>query len=62
MQREEKDIPGMGQNVLGGWSRVSLGKNDQSWRRLESQTGGAFRPGQKCKLCSEHSEKPLENL
>lgn len=26
MQREEESIPGMGQNVLGGWSRVSLGK------------------------------------
>lgn len=38
MQREEESIPGMGQNVLGGWSRVSLGKNDRSWRRPESQT------------------------
>lgn len=38
MQREEERIPGMGLGVLAGWSRVSLGKNYQSWRRLESQT------------------------
>lgn len=61
-QREEEGIPGMGLSVLGGWSRVSFGKNHQSWRRLESQTWGAFRLGQECGLCSKHSEKPLESL
>lgn len=62
VQREEERIPGMGLSVLAGWSRVSLGKNYQSWRRLESQTWRAFRLGQERGLCSKHSEKPLESL